>query len=459
MRLVVVMVVLLALPFFVLASSLEPEFLLGGIQVNEPDHSTWVRALERAEMNTVAVTVYAKQGDWDSSNLWFEPEEPWVVSEIRTAKAAGLKVVLVLRVALDHAYSRNRFFWHGMIQPRTEAEVEEWFRRYRRFVSQWAAISEAEGVDVLAVASELNALTNTLPIDELPALEEYWTNPEKVDREQERLLEHTVGAAAPPPERRYPHYETLAGYLELEAAAQEAWAWQTAALDADDPLAVINARRGLLEKHWRGVVAEARRAYGGRLTYAANFDQYDGVAFWDALDLIGINAYFPLRGWEIPGLGAADLAAQLDAGWRRVLSGVDGFRRRHGLEDRRVLFTEIGYVARANATLRPWAGDGLAVLRSGAGERLFDWRSEPVDAAERAAAVASLHRVHEEMGGEMLAGLLYWKLSTVPAHREIEPFVLVLEEGPGADPMLAELARFTDGGQEHLRQRLAWLFD
>ena len=193
MRLVIVMAVLLALPFLVLAGSLEPEFLLGGIQVNEPDHEAWMRALERAEMNTVAVTVYAKQGDWDSSNLWFEDQEPWVMAEIRTAKAAGLKVVLVLRVALDHAFSRNKFFWHGMIQPRTDDDLADWFWRYRRFTERWAAIAETEGVDVLAVASELNALTNTLPIDELPALEEYWTNAEKVDREHARLLGHAAG--------------------------------------------------------------------------------------------------------------------------------------------------------------------------------------------------------------------------------------------------------------------------
>ena len=452
------MVVLLALPFFILAYSLEPEFLLGGIQVNEPDHQVWIRALEEAEMNTVSVTVYAKQGDWDSSNLWFEDEEPWVLAEIRTAKASGLKVVLVLRVALDHAFSRNKFFWHGMIQPRSEADLTDWFWRYRQFTARWAAIAEEEGVDVLAVASELNALTNTLPIDELPALEEYWTNAEKVDREHGRLLEHAAGPAALAAAQRHPGYESLEGYLDDEAAAHSEWVRQTAALDEVDPVAQINRRRSLLDEHWRRIVAEARRAYSGRLTYAANFDQYDSVGFWDSLDLIGINAYFPLRGWEIPGLAAADLAGQLAAGWRRVLSGVDGFRRQWDLEDRQVLFTEIGYVARANATLRPWAGDGLAVLRSGAGERLFDWRTEPVDTAERAAAIAALHQVHEEMGGEMLAGLLYWKLSTLPGHREVEPFVVVLEQGPDADPMLAELARFTDGGQEHLRNRFARLF-
>ena len=458
MRLVLLMAVLLALPFLLLLGSLEPRFLLGGIQVNEPDHEVWVRALKRAEMNTVAVTVYAKQGDWDSPNLWWEDEEPWVLAEIRTAKAAGLEVVLVLRVALDHAFSRNKFFWHGMIQPRSNADLEEWFWRYRRFVARWAEIAEAEGIDVLAVASELNALTNTLPVDEVPVLEEYWTNAEKVELEQGRLLEHAADAPDSLTVRGYADYRSLEVYLDDEAAAHREWAVGTAFLEQADPVAAINRRRRRLEEHWRRVVAEARRHYTGTLTYAANFDQYHAVAFWDELDLLGINAYFPLRGWEVPGIAAADLEEQLVVGWRRVLSGIDGFRQDRGLESHQVLFTEIGYVARANSTLRPWGGDGLAVMRSGDGERLFDWRSEPVDTAERAAAMAALHRVHEEMGGEILAGLLYWKLSTIPSHREVEPFVVVLDDGPDADPMLAELARFTDRGQEHLRRRLGRLF-
>lgn len=452
------MLVLLALPFLLLAGSVEPDFLLGGIQVNEPDHDAWMRALERAEMNTVAVTVYAKQGDWDSSNLWFEEEEPWVVAEIRTAKKAGLKVVLVLRVALDHAFPRNEFFWHGMIQPTTESDLADWFWRYRRFTGQWAAIAEAEGVDVLAVASELNSLTNTLAVEELPALEEYLTNPEKVDREHGKLLGHALGAAARarPPDGT--EYANLEARLAAEAEAQDEWARRAAYLDDPDPIGHINRRRALLDENWRRVIATARRAYGGRLTYAANFDQYHEVAFWDDLDLIGINAYFPLRGSEVPGLSGAGLEEQLTAGWRRVLSGVDGFRREHGLDDHQVLFTEIGYVARANATLRPWAGEGLAVLPSGAGERLFDWRTEPVDTTERALAVRALRRVHEEMDGELLAGLLYWKLTTLPSHREVEPFVVILEEGDGADPMLAELAKFTDREKNHLRRQLSRLF-
>ncbi len=433
----------------------EPDFLLGGIQVNEPDHPAWVAALEREGMNTVAVTAYAYQGDWDSANLWFDDEAPYVVSEIRAAKARGLEVVLVLRVALDHAFERNKFFWHGMVQPRSEAELDEWFARYGRFARQWAEISRQEGVDVLAVASELNSLTGTVPVADLPGLEEYWTNDEKVERENSRLLALAGEAQLEVTVRGNPAYGSLERYLDDRSAAHAAWARQVAWLDQDDPVAAVNARRRRLEAHWRGLIGEMAELYPGRLTYAANFDQFEEVGFWDALDLIGVNAYFPLRRWELPGLAGADLEAQLVTGWRRVLGGIDHLRRRRGLPDHRVLFTEIGYVARANATVEPWAAEGVSVLRSGSGERLAVWRDEPADREERALAMRALYRAHLEQGGDLLAGLLYWKLSTEPAHREVEPFVAIL----GTDePLLAELRPFTQRlERDRSRRRLALL--
>ena len=121
LSLLAVLAILLAVVGVVVRSSrtADKTFFLGGIQVNEPDQEAWVRTLDEVGMNTVAVTVYARQGDWDSANLWFDDEAPWAVNEIRVAKARGLKVVLVLRVALDHAFERNKFFWHGMIMPHT----------------------------------------------------------------------------------------------------------------------------------------------------------------------------------------------------------------------------------------------------------------------------------------------------------------------------------------------------
>ena len=55
-------------------------FLVGGIQVHERDHERWTATLREVGLNTVAVTVYAKQGVWDRAHLWWENEEPAVVA-------------------------------------------------------------------------------------------------------------------------------------------------------------------------------------------------------------------------------------------------------------------------------------------------------------------------------------------------------------------------------------------
>jgi hypothetical protein len=446
LSLLIVLLVLLAVVGVVVRSYrvADATFFLGGIQVNEPDHEAWVRTLDEVGMNTVAVTVYAHQGDWDSANLWFDDEAPWMVNEIRVAKARGLKVVLVLRVALDHAFERNKFFWHGMIMPRTAAQLGEWFDRYTIFVSRWATIAEQEGVDILAVGSEMNALTNTLEVDALPVLEEYWSNEEKVRWEQEKVLAHSQEIEERHLQvRGQENYESLELFLGDEAAAHRRWARQISWLEEEDPLARINERRRHLETYWRRLIGSVRDIYGGRLTYAANFDQYEFVGFWDELDLLAINAYFPLRGSFEPDLSRDELATRLEAGWRAVLRRLDEFRQQQGIPRHRVLFSELGYVQRANSTIEPWASTGFSVLPSNDGPRLVVWEDQPPDESERALAIRGLFNAKMELGEDLLNGILYWKLSTIPAHREVEPFVLVIgDEGP-EDPMLEELRRFT----------------
>ncbi len=419
------------------------DFYLGGIQVNEADHAHWIETLKESGMNTVAVTVYAHQGDWDSSNLWFDDEEPWVVNEVREAKRQGLKVVLVLRVALDHAFERNKFFWHGMIMPQSEPELEEWFARYRRFARHWAAIAQFEDIDVLAVASELNTLTNAFPVDEVPNLEEYWSNPEKVDFEDQKVLAHEDEI-----EQRHLFapggevYESLGDLLDEKAGAHEQWARALAFLGDADPMSRINERREILRSNWTGVISDVRDVFDGQLTYAANFDQYHLVAFWDQLDLMGINAYFPLRRRELPLSEVAQLEPLLEARWRTILGSIVAFQDAQGLSRRRVLFTELGYVRRLNSTIAPWAVSGFSVLPTEKGTRLMIWEDQPTERKERAAAVAGLYQANLSMGGDLLAGILYWKLSTEPAHEEVEPFVLVIGDRALDDPLLAELQRF-----------------
>jgi hypothetical protein len=49
------------------------------------------------------------------------------------------------------------------------------------------------------------------------------------------------------------------------------------------------------EREWRALIARARRIYKGPLTYAANSGpEFETLAFWDALDYIGLNNYYPL---------------------------------------------------------------------------------------------------------------------------------------------------------------------
>ena len=92
-----------------------------------------------------------------------------------------------------------------------------------------------------------------------------------------------------------------------------------------------------------------RSVYDGRLTYAANWDSLERVPFWDALDLIGVHAYFPLTEDLSPS------AASLWQGWDAPLAALEDLSRRH--QGKRVLFAEIGYARSPRAAIEPWIPD------------------------------------------------------------------------------------------------------
>jgi len=54
--------------------------------------------------------------------------------------------------------------------------------------------------------------------------------------------------------------------------------------------------------HWITVINAIKQTYTGTLTYAANWDGYGNVSFWDQVDLAGIDAYFPLSNDPDPSL-------------------------------------------------------------------------------------------------------------------------------------------------------------
>jgi len=100
------------------------------------------------------------------------------------------------------------------------------------------------------------------------------------------------------------------------------------------------------EKRWRSIIEAVDAVFHGELTYAANHDKYEKVPFWDALDCVGVQAYWPVSDADRP--SEADLAA----GWRKRLEAVAAFA---AARDKMVLLTELGYAASADAARRPWS--------------------------------------------------------------------------------------------------------
>ena len=53
---------------------------------------------------------------------------------------------------------------------------------------------------------------------------------------------------------------------------------------------------------WLEIISSIREVYEGKLIYAANFTEFEQVTFWDELDYIGIQAYFPISEGQEPDL-------------------------------------------------------------------------------------------------------------------------------------------------------------
>jgi len=114
-----------------------------------------------------------------------------------------------------------------------------------------------------------------------------------------------------------------------------------------DALLVGNELQGTThrEAEWRRLIAAARREFAGPMGYGANYSEVERVPFWDALDFIGVSAYFPLVE------EAAPSRQRMVEAWGPIIARLEALSRRW---DRRVVFTEIGYPAAEWAAWRPW---------------------------------------------------------------------------------------------------------
>ena len=414
----------------------------GGIQVDGNDTQAWIDGLQAQGLNAIQLTIYARQQAWNSPDLLFQENGDGIIADIRMAKDAGLVVTLVLRVALEQGDISNRHHWHGTIWP-DRKDIPNWFRNYGEFALWAAGIASSENVDLLVIGSELNSLTSTVTLEELPELYRYFLSPDRTSSVRESLVR--CAAKIPPediaPDLQFPdggNYVTLDEYLRAQESSDRKWTqYVTGASEAvGAKIDNLNVRRKTYDGYWRELISEIRAVYPGPLSYAANFDQFQEVGFWDALDVVGVNAYFPL---SLRGLAGQRLEEAMTSSWLHVASELNDLASRSGGPGRvlPVMFFELGWTRKAASTVRPFSYQRVEVLETvPPGEitgnpvlTCVHWATAPEDPFERVRALEALERVVKQGAFPTLRGFTLWKLTTNPRHRNLEPFAVVIPSG------------------------------
>jgi hypothetical protein len=138
------------------------------------------------------------------------------------------------------------------------------------------------------------------------------------------------------------------------------------------------------------IVRAVREKYSGLLTYAANWDDVEDTVILGELDLIGVNAFFPLAEHE----GASFTALQ--EGGQRVAARLKSVAE---LWDKPIVLTEFGYTTRKDPAVRPW-------------EWPDHMSSVTVDEGAQADAYAAL--LAPLLDAPFVAGAFLWRLYADP---------------------------------------------
>lgn len=106
--------------------------------------------------------------------------------------------------------------------------------------------------------------------------------------------------------------------------------------------------------YWEDLISTIKRQYNGPLTYAANWDEFEEVTFWDKLDFIGVDAYFPILSHKTPQVESLKLA------WDPPKNRLAFLSMKY---KKKVLFTEFGYESADYPAIGHWNvnKDSLAV--------------------------------------------------------------------------------------------------
>jgi len=128
------------------------------------------------------------------------------------------------------------------------------------------------------------------------------------------------------------HYARLAERLDIEALCIGTELYQTTKQRPDK---------------WKSIISKIREVYRGELTYAANwYKEFEEIEFWDQLDYIGIQAYFPLSHGDMPSKD------EILNSWKKHKQSIYRIAQKY---DKKVVLTEIGYKNTADSAQEPWS--------------------------------------------------------------------------------------------------------
>lgn len=100
--------------------------------------------------------------------------------------------------------------------------------------------------------------------------------------------------------------------------------------------------------YWLTLIEKVKKVYNGKLTYAANWDEFKRTPFWNKLDYIGIDAYFPISDKKKPSV------YEFEKGWKIHKDAIKKISTKFDIP---VLFTEYGYRSIDYTGKEPWKSD------------------------------------------------------------------------------------------------------
>ncbi len=99
------------------------------------------------------------------------------------------------------------------------------------------------------------------------------------------------------------------------------------------------------ELQWRALIKKVRENFHGKLCYSANWDCYDKIQWWDAVDIVGMTGYYNLTKGDEP------TVERLIEGWSGFKEKILAFQKQ---VNRPIMFTEAGWPNMANCGEEPW---------------------------------------------------------------------------------------------------------